>query len=180
MLETLMRHSERLRAALVILAILTGCATTEEPRKATQETPAQTGPRVVRAKPAPHNAALHAYKRAVAERIYAAQPKRTFGGELPPLLKSVVVLKITVDEEGRPVDVAVHRSNGFKDLERTAVESVRKAGLLPKPSSELLGDARAVSYLETWLFREDGRFQLRTLAGRQMGAEGIVTKRASR
>jgi len=38
------------------------------------------------------------------------------------------------------------------------------------PPPEILKGASAVTYAETWLFRPDGRFQVRSIAGVQPGA----------
>jgi protein TonB len=113
--------------------------------------------------------ALDAYKREAAARIVQANAAPV-ADALPPLLQSVVVLDITVDRGGRPVIVSVRRSNGHRALEQAAIASVRRAGPLPAPPPEILAGASAVSYVETWLFRADGRFQVRSLAGVQPGA----------
>lgn len=106
---------------------------------------------------------LAQYKRNAARRIVLTNPE-WIADSLPPILTSVVVLDITVDRDGRPLIVSVRRSNGHSDLEQAAIASVRRAGPLPAPAPEILGGARTVSYVETWLFRADGRFQVRSLA----------------
>jgi protein TonB len=80
------------------------------------------------------------------------------------MLKSVVVLDLTVDRDGNVVKATVRRSNGYKELESVALASVRRAGKLPAPSVAVHRGASTVTYLETWLFRADGRFQIRSLA----------------
>jgi protein TonB len=112
---------------------------------------------------------LDAYKREAATRIVQTSAG-SVADALPPMLKSVVVLDITVDRDGRPVIVSVRRSNGHRELEQAAIASVRRAGPLPAPPPEILKGASAVSYVETWLFRADGRFQVRSIAGIQPGA----------
>jgi protein TonB len=57
----------------------------------------------------------------------------------------------------------VLRSNGIRSLERRAIQSVRAAAPLPIPAAGLLRRG-AADITETWLFRDDGRFQVRTLA----------------
>jgi protein TonB len=112
---------------------------------------------------------LDAYKREVAARIVETNAA-SVADALPPMLKSVVVLDITVDRNGRPVVVTVRRGNGHTELEQAAIASVRRAGPLPVPSPEILKGASTVTYAETWLFRADGRFQVRSIAGAQPGA----------
>jgi protein TonB len=82
------------------------------------------------------------------------------------VLRSVVVLSVRIDAVGRPVRIAVLRSNGLRALERRAVQSVRDAAPLPVPDRQMLRRGIA-SITETWLFRDDGRFQIRTLASAQ-------------
>ena len=117
---------------------------------------------------------IDAYK-AQAARHIVDKTGKTFDGELPPILKSVVVLDISVDREGRPTRVVVDSSNGFKALERTAIDSVKRAGAFPAPTKEVLAGKSEVRYLETWLFRSDGKFQIRSLVtAPQPGADRIV------
>ena len=109
---------------------------------------------------------LDAYKAEVARHIYKSSAKETFDGAAPPLLKSIVVLEITIDARGG-AHARVVRSNGFKQLEARALQSVKRAGPLPRWSG---AGAKPVSYYETWLFRNDGRFQIRSIAPAQSSA----------
>jgi protein TonB len=106
---------------------------------------------------------LARYKRDVACRIHARNPAHLYDGAPPPVLRSVVVLSVRVDARGRPSRIRVIRSNGIRVLERRAIQSVRAAAPLPIPAAALLRRG-ATDITETWLFRDDGRFQVRTLA----------------
>ena len=116
---------------------------------------------------------MDGYKREVALTIYRSSAGKLFEGAPPPLLKSVVVLRVDIDAAGTPRRVSVLRSNGFRDLEQLAVESVRRAAPLPPPGAELLSSNGDAEFVETWLFRDDGRFQIRSLAETQASAEGM-------
>ena len=105
---------------------------------------------------------LAEYKMLVAQRIAGASAE-TFADALPQVLKSIVVLDISIDRHGVPQQVSVRRSNGIRALEKRAEESVRRAAPFEAPSRELLRGTSAVNFLETFLFRDDGRFQIRTL-----------------
>lgn len=115
--------------------------------------------------PAPPQAratTLADYKIEVAQRIASSSPE-LFGDPLPQVLKSIVVLDIAIDRNGQPQQVSVRRSNGFKQLEQRAETSVRRAAPFNAPGPELLRGTSAVRFLETFLFRDDGRFQIRSL-----------------
>jgi len=124
-----------------------------------------------RAAPASTARTIAAYKKQAAELIAAAS--RDLVAESLPQTPRSVALNITVDRDGNAVKVAVVRPNGQKEqkerkeLERAALESVKRAEPLPAPSATLLAGRATVSYVETWLFRPDGRFQIRTLADEQ-------------
>ncbi len=109
-------------------------------------------------------ATLDDYKRRLAGRIVASSSK-TFHEPLPRAMKSIVVLHIRVDSRGLPMRIAVFRSNGYRSLEQRAVASVVDAVPLPPPPGALLDDTSSLSFLETFLFRDDGLFQVRSLVG---------------
>jgi protein TonB len=108
---------------------------------------------------------VDSYKYHVARHIMRYNADHTFSGKLPPMLPAVVVLRITVDEMGRMTDCWVQRSpeddNGAAKI---AVASMRRAGVLPRPLNLASGPNRSLSYSETFLFNDDYRFQIRTLA----------------
>jgi protein TonB len=107
-------------------------------------------------------ATLDAYKKEMARRI--AQSGADISGDpLPPMLKSIVVLDITIGRDGQPRRVEVRRSNGYKALEDKAMESVWRAAPYSPPGPGVLRGASAVSFLETFLFSDDDRFQIRSL-----------------
>jgi protein TonB len=105
---------------------------------------------------------LEGYKKLVANRVAGAS-EHLFADPLPEMLKSVVVLDITIDREGRLGKVVVRRSNGFRELENRAIESVRRAAPFAPPSWLARHGDGSVNFLETFLFRDDGRFQIRSL-----------------
>jgi protein TonB len=136
-------HKKKLALAAIVIA-LGGCAITPPPAL-----PPQT---------------LDDYKRGVAKRIVAANAA-TYSAPLPELMKSIVVVEITVDGLGAPLDVSVYRTNGYPELAQRALASVAKAAPFPPPEAALLRGAGGVSFLETFLFRDDDAFQLRSLVG---------------
>ena len=105
---------------------------------------------------------LDEYKREFAQRV-ALVSTAVFPERLPEMLKSVVVLDVTIDRNGNLTRVSMLRSNGFKELEAVALSSVRRAAPYAPPGMLLQRRDGTVNFLETFLFRDDGRLQIRSL-----------------
>lgn len=116
------------------------------------------------------SAEMDEYKRRFARSVAAANAKG-LADSLPPILKSVVVLDITVGADGALDRVVVWRSNGYTELERAALESVRRMGAAPPPPAQALLGGGSVRFLETFLFRPDGLYQVRSIAGETLPAD---------
>lgn len=112
------------------------------------------------------DSALREYKRGVARRIAQANAEAHVT-PLPAVMKSVVVLEITVDRDGRASAVSVYRSNGYAHLAERALASVVKAAPFTPPAPALLQGSASVSFLETFLFRDDDSFQVRSLVSNE-------------
>ena len=152
------------RASIFWLLVLGACAPVRQ-QPPTAElpappavTPAVVVPKLIEPKPV----ALHDYKRGVAAHIVRASAD-TYSAPMPEIMKSIVVLEITIDLLGQPTAVSVYRSNGYRTLERRAVSSVAKAAPYPLPAPELLQGRGSLTFLETFLFRDDDLFQVRSL-----------------
>jgi hypothetical protein len=98
----------------------------------------------------------------VAKRIVAGS-RDTYATPVPEMLKSIVVLEITLDKAGAPLEVTAFRNNGYEELTLRAITSVVDAAPFAAPEAALLEDTGTVSFLETFLFRDDDAFQLRSL-----------------
>ncbi len=109
---------------------------------------------------------LEVYKKEFAQRVAHASPD-VFDDPLPKVLKSIVVVEVTINRDGKLAAVSIRRSNGYKDLENVALNSVRRAAPFAAPSAAMRRSDGSVNFLETFLFRGDGRFQIRSLAGVQ-------------
>lgn len=110
---------------------------------------------------------LDAYKRDLALRISQANAGKVYSGRPQALLRSVVVLRYAVDERGHLLRSEIMRSNRDRETESTALAALKNAAPFPRPASHLLRNGR-LDLSETWLFNNDGRFQLRTIAEPQM------------
>jgi TonB family protein len=109
---------------------------------------------------APPPSALEDYKRAVALDVLQHQPS-AYCQPGDEMLKSVVILEIAIDGEGRLLGASVVRSNGHPELAQRAVDTVRAAAPFTAPVA-----GQGVQFLETFLFRDDECFQIRSLVAR--------------
>jgi periplasmic protein TonB len=148
--------------------ILAGCAQQRPETPPLQPEVVPPGPvaKVPSPTPAPRPmkraTTLPDYKIEVAKQIASASAD-LFSDPIPEVLKSIVVLDIRIGRDGAPQQVSVRRSNGFRQLEQRAESNVRKAAPFSAPAPELLRGASSVQFLETFLFRDDGRFQILSL-----------------
>lgn len=110
---------------------------------------------------------LEGYKRDLAQRISQTNSSKIYEGRPQALLRSVIVLKYVVDSRGNLVRSEILRSNRDNQTESIALASLRSTAPFPKPMPHLLRHGR-LEISETWLFNNDGRFQLRTIAQPQM------------
>ncbi|MCU0804051.1 MAG: TonB family protein [Burkholderiales bacterium] len=167
-----MKTSPRIAAAAIALA-LAGCMsqadrppTQAEPRVGQPETAAAppSQPKADAAVPAPKpKTPLDLYKEDVARHVAARNATRVYTDAPPHFLRSIVVVQVTVDKQGSVTRLRTLRSNGYADLEQAAHRSVKTAAPLPVPPAGLVR-AGTFEFAETWLFRDDGRFQLRSLS----------------
>ena len=111
-------------------------------------------------------ASIDEYKSLVAGEIVVANRAATFTGKLPPMLPAIVVLRITVDKEGRLVEVIVQRSRDDA-ASKVALASFKPGMKFPKPLNLVPRREKTLTFSETFLFNDQYRFQLRTLAGPQ-------------
>jgi protein TonB len=105
---------------------------------------------------------LEGYKKEFAEQVSRASPA-IFSDPVPEMLKSIVVLDVTIGRDGNLARIVVRRSNGYKTLENLAMDSVRRAAPFPAPAWSVRRADGSVNFLETFLFRDDGRFRIRSL-----------------
>ncbi len=106
---------------------------------------------------------LENWKRTAAEKVYAVNRSHLFDGRPEHLLRAVVVVEVTVDRQGSVTRSKILRSPGIASLDSVALGSLKAASPLPPPPTKLVARGPLV-FSETWLFRKDGRFQLRSLA----------------
>jgi periplasmic protein TonB len=119
-----------------------------------------------RAPVSPPSPSLDAYKTQVAYHVMHHNPNQVFSGSLPQMLPAIVVLNITVDKNGEIKNVEVQRSRD-PDASRVAVDSMNRSTPLPKPVNLVANNSDSMTFSETFLFDDEYRFQLRSVAGPQ-------------
>jgi len=128
-----------------------------------EPTPSSLEPAKPTARLAALNPQLEAWKQRAAGRIHEVNSKQLFEGRPEHLLRAVIVVEATVDRNGKVTNSKIMRSPGIASLDAAALKSLGSASPLPSPPASLIARGPLV-YQETWLFRKDGRFQLRSLA----------------
>ncbi len=104
------------------------------------------------------------YKYQAAQAILKDNPHLTFSGKLPPMLPAIVVLRISVAENGSLSQLTVQRPPAKDDGETAvAIAAVRRTSL-PQPRNLATTAGGTFTYSETFLFDAAMRFQVRTLA----------------
>ena len=110
---------------------------------------------------------LNAYKRDLALRISQSNLNSIYTGRPQALLRAVIVLKYVINADGKLLRSEIVRSNHDKAAENIALSSISNAAPFPKPAAHLLSNGK-IEITETWLFNNDAKFQLRTIALPQM------------
>jgi protein TonB len=106
------------------------------------------------------------YRRDAARHIYDTNRSRIYKGQLPPVLYAVGTLQVNLDAGGkvramRWLRAPQHAPEVIAEIERAVLQAS------PFPPATRLG---AVTWTDTWLWDESGRFQLDTLTeGQQQG-----------
>ena len=112
-----------------------------------------------------------AYKRIVAlDILHHAPSAYCQPGE--EMLKSVVIIEIAIGADGRLLGASVVRSNGYAELDKVALDTVLSAAPFAPPAPGLVNGSASVKFLESFLFRDDECFQIRSLADQFLGQVG--------
>ena len=105
-----------------------------------------------------------------ARAVYLNSAAQVHNEQPQALLRAVVVLRIKLTDQGQWAAEVFRDNPDQPDMTRAALESVSKlpvpVGLSPKARQLLQNDG----LVEAWLFQNDGRFALKTLAKPQRSA----------
>lgn len=158
-------------ATLLAALGLAGCGSTSPTAPITRPVPGQLSgatPAVGEASgrvPRPSNAAsARDYKQDAARHIYQANGARIHAGKLPPLLYAIGTLQVHLDAGGKVKSLhwmraPKHAPEVIAEIERTVLAAS------PFPAATKLGP---VTWTDTWLWDQGGRFQLDTLSEGQL------------
>jgi hypothetical protein len=141
------RRDLQLMALTALSSLMTACSLTP------------SLPGVGRAPDAP---ASRDYRRAAAAHIYSRNRERIFQGKLPPMLYAIGVLQVDIDRSGRVTRLKWLRAPSHAPEVVAEIERIVRR-VAPFPSA-----GGAVSYTDTWLWDQSGRFQLDTLTEGQL------------
>lgn len=103
------------------------------------------------------------YQLELAKHLSRVNAAKIYAGNPQALLRSVIVLRFTLNSQGNLLNKVIVRSNKDRETESTALSSLVNAQPLPVPPAIFLKSGK-LDMVETWLFNSDGRFQLRTVA----------------
>jgi len=91
--------------------------------------------------------------------LYSLHATRIYAGRMPPLLEAVGVLNIDIDQKGAVRSIDWMRAPKHVPQVMAEIERMVKAAA-PYPVPRNMG---RVTYTDTWLWHQSGKFQLDTL-----------------
>ena len=158
--------------AALVAALLAACSSPMPPAPvaAPRPAPAPKAPAAVAAAPAPAPMALppgaklsaavspQDYRKDGARHIYEKNGHRIYKGKMPPLLQGVGVMQMDIDSQGQVASINWLRPPSHAGA-RAEIERTARAAA-PYPVPQRMG---RVTYTDTWLWHESGKFQLDTL-----------------
>ncbi|MCU6433476.1 TonB C-terminal domain-containing protein [Undibacterium sp. Jales W-56] len=154
---------QRSKLSLFLLCLLAGCAS-----RPLDEAGKPGVPQEAKKPSAPKSTTssaftLNGYKKDLAQHISRENASATYSERPQALLRAVIVVKFAMNADGKLLSSELMRTNQDRAAEKTALASLRNSAPFPKPASYLVKNGR-LELIETWLFNDDGRFQLRTIA----------------
>ena len=107
---------------------------------------------------------------AFARQVYAVNAAQINNDRPQPLLRAVVVLRIKLDDQGQWAAEVFRDNPEQPEMTRAALASVSRTPVPTGLSPTAVLQLRTEGLIEVWLFQDDGRFALKTLAKPQRGA----------
>lgn len=155
---------QRSKLSLFLFCLLAGCASRPLDQPSKPGVPQETKKTPPPTKSTNSSAfTLNGYKKDLAQHISRENASSTYSDRPQALLRAVIVVKFAINADGKLLSSELMRTNHDQAAEKTALASLRGSAPYPKPASYLVKNGR-LELIETWLFNDDGRFQLRTIA----------------
>lgn len=160
-------------ASLILGGVLAGCSTPLPPHAPPVEIAERAAKKELEKPPTTTDdgtataMTLADYKQFLAKRISEVNSVQVYAGRPQALLRSVIVAKFVIDRDGQLLRSELVRTNRDSVNEASVLRSIKNTAPFPKPRPSLLRNGR-LEITETWLFNNDGRFQLRSIAQAQM------------
>jgi hypothetical protein len=99
-----------------------------------------------------------------ARAVYRNSATRVHNDRPQPLLRAVVVLRVKLDEQDHWQAEVFRENPDQPEMTRVALDSVSSLPAAPDLSPRAKDMLRSSGLVEAWLFQNDGRFALKTLA----------------
>ncbi len=117
------------------------------------------------------------YRLHAARHVYDQHAAHLYSGPLPPLLQAVGVLNLEIGAQGEVRSLNWLRApTHAPEVMRQIEHLIHRAAPYPAPLH-----LHSVTYTDTWLWHQSGRFQLHTLSEGQLGAiESAATSEPKR
>ena len=112
---------------------------------------------------------LEPIRRGFAQMLYEDAGPDINRGAPQPLLRAVVVLRVKLDAINHWTAEVVRENDEQPELTRKALASVGHLARTMEMSTAASEQLHREGFLEVWLFQNDGRFALKTLALPQRG-----------
>ncbi len=112
---------------------------------------------------------LDQVRRGFAQMLYEDAGPDINRGAPQPMLRAVVVLRVKLDQLGHWTADVVRENDEQPELTRKAIASVGHLARTMEMSVTAAEQVHREGFLEVWLFQNDGRFALKTLALPQRG-----------
>jgi hypothetical protein len=116
-----------------------------------------------------HAESLEQVRRGFAQMVYEDAGPDINRGAPQALLRAVVVLRVKLDEAGRWTAEVIRENDEQPELTRKALASVAHLDKSLAMSATAAEQLHREGFMEVWLFQNDGRFALKTLALPQRG-----------
>lgn len=117
-----------------------------------------------------HAEPLDHVRKVFAELVHQHHRADIHDGRPQPLLRAIVVMRIRLDENFRWTAEVLRDKPNEPEMTRRALQSIKDLPVPESLSDEDAYELTHVGFVEAWLFENNGRYCLKTLAKPQLGS----------